>query len=240
MPEPGLFLDENIAQGYPSSGRLGPNDWQVGISDVDTGEVVEAGLKLPWCIDKEFSYLDYQCWIECELDSGIVVHRIVPQSVQGFDSLGSEDLSDTGIELANSAKGVNLTSQGNYTNIVQRMANSVYRFCLKGFGRRAGYQIPIPRLVSIGGVPAIPDDEKPQRASNRIVANNFGIPIYMAVWELWYTTAVPPIKAQAPPPNLAQHIGAISEADLPTGLQVPISLKDANAVPAAPPQQLPP
>ena len=101
-----------------------------------------------------------------------------------------------------------------------------------GWARRAGYQIPIPKLVTVAGVQAVPHDEVPQEAFNRIIGNLSGIPLWFARWQLWYTTAVPPRAAQDPPTELASHIGA--RAPLPTGVQVPVSIPDQNSAPSAP------
>lgn len=225
-----VFFNENVAQGLPASG----NGFKVGISDRDTiGNAPEKGTQLPWLIDPKFSWLDYVCWIECYLDSGIVVHRPLPQSAQDFDTLGSAVLNTS--NAATSTAGVNLVSSGNFSGVVQRMANSVYRFCLKGRAYRAGYQIPIPSLLSIAGVPAIPDDDPTnQKATNVIVANNSGVPIWHAVWELWYTVVVPPEAAQDPPDNLAEQTNA--RVQLPDGIQAPFSVPDNDAKPIQPPQ----
>lgn len=217
----GVFLNENRAQGIRGS------SFQAGISDTDTLVAPEIGANIPWVMAPELTYLRYHCWIECDLDSGIVVHRQLPQSNQQTDTLARGELDST--SLIKSKEGINLKSKGKFTDTVQRMANSHYRFCLKGFALRAGYQVPIPKLVKVAGVDAIPDDQEPQHAFNRIVANNSGVPVYYAEWRLWYTVAVPPKDDQNPPDNLMDQISASTPLPV-NGIEPPISYPDHDAV----------
>lgn len=227
-------------------------DYEPGISHSDDSNFLEQGVLFPWLVDPEVSWLEYQCFVECHLDSGVVTHRPLPQStlrtrpgsppIPDADTLSTFNVYDpkmgsSGVPGNNNLNtrtlGVNLKSKDDFEDVPQRMAHSIYRFCLKGHAIRVGYQIPIPRLESIGGIPAVPDDDPPQRASNRLVGNNSGIPIYMAQWELWYTVAVPPKEAALPPPNLAEHIRA--DRAVPDGIQVPVSLPDDNTTRLPPP-----
>jgi hypothetical protein len=223
---PGIFQNENKVHG------LQPNAaYQVGISDLDTlGNAPESGVNAGWLIDPDVSWLEYECWIECRLDSGVVTHRQLPQSVQSYDTLGQITVDDP--LMAVNKNGINLKSKGKFTGLVQRMANSVYRFNLKGRALRMGYQIPIPSLKSVAGVPAIPDDEDPQKAFCMLWGNYSGVPVYLAQWSLWYTVSVPPTKPQDPPADLADHIAATDQ--LPQGIQVPVTVPDSQAVRAAP------
>jgi hypothetical protein len=227
---PGVFLNENVAQNVGNA----TSAFQVGVTDVDTGAQPEIGLGAPWLFDPEVSFMDRYDWIEVELDSGIVVHRPLPQSAQDFDTLGQGDIYNKDFAGQTDTNGPNFKSNGTYTNLVQRMAASRYRFCLKGWCLRAGYQPCIPTLLEIAGVPAIPDDDPPQKVVGPIiVGNNSGIPIYYAAWALWYTTAVPPVQVQLPPPSLAQHIAADDE--LPDRIQIPVSTRDQNSTQNKPP-----
>jgi hypothetical protein len=221
----GLFLPENVAQGVISA------NFEAGIDDVDNINVPEADVESPWLIDKDVSWLDGEWWTETTLDSGMVVHKLLPQSAQNADTLSSGDIDASGFSIK--TDGINFKSAGNFTDIVQRMATSTYRICLKGWARRAGYQVPIPGLRTRGGVLLVPDDDLPQKVVGPcIIANNYGIPVWYARWELWYTLATPPVKAQIPPPNFAQHISATT--DLLKGIQVPITAPDAQSVRSGP------
>jgi hypothetical protein len=175
--------------------------------------------------------MDYQCWIVAELDSGIAIHRILPQTPQAIDQLATNFLEDSGFPT-NKEGGPNLKSKGSYTNIKQRMANSVYRFCLMGYARRAGYSIPFPKLKSVAGVAVVSDDDPPQQTVGPlIVANNSGIPIYYAEWKFWYTLLTPPKTTLDTPANLAEHI---APGTLPRGIQAPVTVPDQDAVSAFP------
>jgi hypothetical protein len=223
------FLNENVAQGSSLT-----NPFKIGITDTDNAALNEQSEYLPWKIDPVQSYMDYECGIYCELDSGMAIHRNLPQGSYAPDSLGSQDIN-SGIAQAASMNGVNLTSNGLFGDFVQRMANSRYRFCLKGWARRAGYQVTIPTMVAIqtplGAIPVVPDDEVPQKAMNVLLDNMSGIPIWFARWELWYTMIVPPTGQATPPADLADQVdaGALQEdATLTSGIQVPISVPDYN------------
>lgn len=215
----GIFVDENVLVG------LSPNaDFQVGISDTDPGTVLETDFLLPWVSDPATSWMDYQNELQCYLDAGLVLHKSLPQRVQTVDTLASSFLTDSGMDT--NVKGMNLVSHGQFTDSVQRMATSTYRFVLKGFGKRAGYPIPVPGLKSVAGVPAYPDELQWSRG-NVVIGNFSGIPIFFNQWELWYFVTIPPKTQQVPPPNLAQHIRA--DAKLPKGMQAPFSLQDQQA-----------
>lgn len=216
-----FFQDENKAQG--ATGRT-----EVGKSNVDSGQLAELGVQLPWVKDPEYSYLVYDCWVECVLDPGIALHRPLPQSPSPIDTLASADVAVIASSL-DTTHGVNHASQGRFTDIAQRMANSEYRFILHGFALRAGYKVPIPGLKSVAGVPAIPD--YPQRAYNKIVDNCSGIPLFLAEWELHYFVLLPPTSEQLPPPNIADHIRP--DVKLPEGMNVPLSQVDQNAIPGS-------
>ena len=223
-----FFINENIAKGLPKNAPF-----QAGRSDVDPGQILEKGLTLPWVINPRYSFEAYVMWLECYLDAGLVVHKSLPQVAQPFDTLASGQATDTNLD--NNILGVNLISQGSFTDTLQRMATSEYQFVLKGYATRAGYQIPVPGLKTIAGIPAYPGKLQ-WSLGNPIVANYSGIPIFHNRWELWYVVTVPPKKAQLPLSNLGQHITA--SVVLPQGMQVPYSETDQNAVASAPLRQV--
>ena len=226
------YLNENVARKLPT----GNGTFQAGVSDVDTGKNYEKGFPLPCIIDPQLTWIDYVCSLNCYLDSGIIVHKPLPQSVQSADMLGVGVLNSP--SFAAISGGVNLASAAKFTDVVQRMATSKYRFCLTGWARRIRFQIPIPAMKSVGGVPAIPDDEEPQEAGNVIIGNLSGVPVWFARWKLWYTVAQPPTTAQDPPQNLADHIGAQTTPS--PAIPLPTSYPDPDAKRTAPQQALPP
>lgn len=224
------FINNNVAQGLPANANF-----QVGVSDVDNDQSgsVEQGFILPWPANPQAGWLYYDCNVEVILDSGIVVHNRLPQVDKLPDTLSSCNLDDPNLAGLGDI-GVNLKSSDQYTDIVQRMGHSRYWFRLWGQALRVGKRIPIPGLKTIGGAPAIPYDKNPQWAFNRIFpgGNYSGIILWHAAWSLWYTTAVPPRSNVIPAVEPAAHIDG--NVKPPTGIQVPYTQPDDNAVKAAP------
>lgn len=225
-----VIQNENVSELVPPTG-----DYQAGVSNLDTGEPIENGVKLPYPQQPSISWLYYNCWLEFELDAGIVTHRHLPQSDPNPDTLGVIPFDATALETT--IGGVNTkTLDSSFNDFSQRMAHSVYRFCLKGNAIRVGLQVPIPTAVGtmVANCKPIPDDERPQRAFNKLVANYGGFPVFYAEWELWYTVTVPPTQQQLPPQNPASKI--VSDQIPPTdGIQVPFTVPDPNAVTTIPP-----
>jgi hypothetical protein len=222
-----LFKNENIVQGIAGGASA---NFKAGISNADAGQQIEQGFLLPWLIDPHVSWLEYRCWIETHLDAGMALHKPLPQANPTPDDLGTVAIDDYTADF--STKGINMTSTGNFTDVIQRMATSSYYFVLKGYALRVGYKVPIPKIVTVAGVPATPWTR--QFATNAIVGNLSGIPLWLAQWDKWYIVSLPPKAEQLPPPNLAMHIRA--DAELPDGIQAPFSQPDYNAVQTAPPK----
>lgn len=226
-----LFQNENVAQGLPQNGTF-----QAGVSDTDTaGLTLENGINIPWCSDPRATWMYYDVALASYLDSGIVTHRRLPQVDHVADTLASCFITDPNIDTL-TGRGVNLKSLDQFSDVVQRMAHSRYWFRLWGQAMRVGFQIPIPGAKRVGNVLLIPDDSQPQFAYNKIVGSYSGIPLWHAVWSLWYTLASPPSVQVAPTvPNLAAHIS--DAAALPTsGIQAPYSQPDSEAQPTQPTQ----
>lgn len=217
-----LFIDENIANGLPA-GTNTPQ--QAGRSNVYPGTRPEVGIGVPWVVDPEFSWLDYQCSLEVFLDAGQALHKCLPQSLAEADDLGSVDVTNYAQSIS-ATGGINLASLSKGVDVIQSMATSTYTFRLRGFARRAGYQIPIPKLIQVAGVPATPAEQ--QWAVNDLIGNMMGVPIWLARWDKWYYVALPPRKAQAPPANLAEHITGLVKP--PSTMQVPVGGPDQNSI----------
>lgn len=218
------FINENTANGIPDT-----SSFRVGVSDTDNDNTIENSLSIPWASDPQASYVYYDCNIEVFLDSGIAVHNQLPQN----NPTNPASLSANTIDAANFDQitniGVNLISQDQFTDIVQRMGHARYWFRLTGEALRVGYKIPIPSLKSIGGVSAIPYDKNPQYAFNKIApgGNYGGVILWHAAWSLWYTVSIPPINNTIPVADLAGHISA--DVAPPTNMQSPFTQPDDNA-----------
>lgn len=216
------FLNNNLAAGIPVNAPI-----QVGVSDTDSGTVNEQGITIPWPTSPVGSWVYYDCTISAMLDSGIVVHSRLPQVNNSADTLASCFFDQP--KLENQVGGVNLNCQDQYRDIVQRMGHARYWFRIWGQALRVGQRIPIPGIKTIGGQPAVPYDQNPQWAFNRIVprGNYGGIPLWMARWSLWYTIATPPTNK--PIPSKDPSAGITDTTAIPSGVQVPISQPDTNA-----------
>lgn len=225
------FINENIAVGLPED-----SEFEVGASDIDSGGILERNVLLPWPSDSRASWVYFDCTLGVMMDSGIVVHNRLPQVDRTPDTLAMCDFNDPNLDRL-TLGGVNLRCRDQYTDIVQRMGHARYWFRLWGQALRVGYQVPIPGIKTIGGVPAIPYDKNPQWAFNRIFpgGNYSGVILWHAAWSLWYTTAIPPVTQDIPAADPFAHING--DAPLPDklGVQAPFSQPDDNAVVSAPP-----
>lgn len=228
--------DNNAVFGIP------PNaPFQVGVTNVDqSAPPIEEGIGLPIAVGDSASWLYYECHVECHLDSGLVVHNVLPQynrrngNTFPYDSLASANLADPYLDTTEG--GVNITSGDQYTDVIQYMGHARYWFRLWGRAMRFGQQIPIPGLISIGGALAIPHDKNPQWAHNSIVpGGNFsGTIMWRAEWDLWYTTAAPPNNNYIPATDPAAHISNLVPPSDST-IQAPYSQPDDDAVVFGPP-----
>lgn len=217
------FKNTNTEFGLPEN-----SDFQVGRANRDNNEPFEEGSLLPWSSSPEGSYVYYECAVGAMLDSGIVVHNRLPQINRGIDTISVVDFDDPNMDQA-TGFGVNLNCQDQYQDIIQRMGHSRYWFRLWGQALRVGYQVPIPGIKTIGGVPAIPYDRNPQWGYNRITpgGNYGGLILWRAQWSLWYTTAVPPKHDRIPASDPSAHI--TGRASVPSNIQTPYSQADDNA-----------
>lgn len=225
------LVNENVLAGLRKGSKF-----RVGRSNVDSGSAIEKGVKLPWVSDRAASWVYFDCTIGTLLDSGIAVHNRLPQvDNKPIDTLASTVLGLDDPQLDVVAVGVQLKCRDQYTDIVQRMGHARYWFRIWGQALRFGYQIPIPGIKTIGGVPAIPYDKNPQWAFNRIApgGNYGGIILWHAQWSLWYTTATPPVNNDFPAADPSARI--TGKEPLPDGVQAPFTEPDSNAQRSGPP-----
>jgi hypothetical protein len=224
-----FLKNENVAQGLPPTSLV-----QAGVSNFDRAQAPEQGKRLPWSIDPATSWLDYSSSIACRLDSGMVLHKPLPQPRSSGmgpftpDTLASCYISPQDSNLDANIHGVNTISQGGYTDIIQQMASPDWRFLLYGFGLRMGYQVPVPGIKTVAGVPATPTIQ--WTSGNVIVANFSGIPVFRCEWRLYYIVSLPPTSPQTPPPNMAERIRGDQILPAGVGIQIPFSQPDPNAV----------
>lgn len=217
------FFNENTLIGLPPQA-----DYQQGKSDFDDDREVERNVSIPWGNNPAGSYMYYDCTVGAVLDSGIVTHQRLPQINPTPDTLASADFNDPRLDQYVD-RGVNLRSNDQYRDIVQRMGHSRYWFRIWGRAIRIAYKVPIPSIKEIGGVAAIPYDKNPQWAYNRIApgANYSGVVVWYAQWSLWYTVDRPPTNNNIPAVDLTAHISG--DAPIPDSWQAPWSEADDSA-----------
>lgn len=223
------FQNENTLFGLPVNAPF-----QVGRSSQDSlNPIAETGNGTPWPATTAANWVYYESAVECMLDSGIVVHNCLPSVNNAPDTLGTSVFASA--KFDRQLGGINLTSNDQYKDIVQRMGHARYWFRLRGRALRVGYPIPIPTLKSVGGVPCIPHDNNPQWAFNRVFpgANYGGVVMWHAEWSLWYTCAVPPVSNNVPVADPSAHVTGTMPP--PAVMQFPYSMVDDNVVAATPP-----
>lgn len=211
--------------------NIGPQN--AGILDViepsaadllDTIAAVELQAKIPGVPNPIMSWLVYQPELEVILDPRTVLHETLPQKSNPADNLGVYDINDPaeGESLQNVSYNVRPTNPG--TDIVQIIGTTSYILCFRGVALRAGYPIPIPKIIQWNAQLVIP--KNPQKVKTGIAANWNGVPIYFSRWELWYYVPSCPNKSYAdlPPANLAEKIDG--NTGLPNAIQPPVSAKE--------------
>lgn len=221
-------------------GLSASDQFQVGVSDLDDGQVTDKGMLLPWPSDPRTTWVYYDCTVGVMLDSGMVIHSHLPQVNNLPDTLASCDFDDPRLDSVRDV-GVNLKCQDQYADILQRVGHARYWFRLWGQALRVGLQVPIPGLKTVGGVPTVPYDKNPQWAFNRIFpGGNFGgFPLWHAQWSLWYSTLTPPKTNYVPSTDPVAKVSTRVSLPDPKGIQVPFSRPDDNSSLVSPAVQLP-
>lgn len=186
----------------------------------------EGLIRLPWVVDPGATWLAYRNWIENELDPGMALHKPLPTAAATPDTLAQVDLGTAAVQTKSTGSGVNLSPGRTYRDVLQRMATSTYRPLMRGWALRAAFQVPIPGLVSYGGVPAVP--QFPQRAYN-VLAGTLpgGIPLWYAQWELAYSvTGVQSTPGQTGPVPENPALLLRPDAELPETIRLPWTQPD--------------
>ncbi len=203
--------------------------------DLDKPVFPEDKAALPWARNPEHSWVDYRCWTEWQLDSGMALHKPLPQKKTSVDTLASVFFTDMAPETgyASSQKGVNLDSKGGGSDVIQRMATSTYRLAIKGWGVRVGYKVPPPGVRAANGSTLTP--ARQWTSANQLIGSLFGgVPVWMCAWDLNYImTRSPQGDGEPVPPNVVCVIRG--DAELPAAILVPRRTIDSNAV-SQPPQ----
>jgi hypothetical protein len=174
------------------------------------------------------SWIVYRCKLELVEDDRVVRHKPLnqptpPQPVnpganylrndrslrlQGFTRQGSTAGGNRllnsittdagGAARATGPQGAGVVSSA--PDMVQRVSSPNYRLVLSGWAVRAGYEIPTPRVDSVGGVKVT---QAHQHVAQEEVATIGGVPIYLAEWRIEYLLPDNPNRGLPVPVNPA-------------------------------------
>jgi hypothetical protein len=148
-------------------------------SKKDDGKPLEAGPKIR-NLTKESSWVTYRPGIRQRTRTNVVRHKPLPKPplnappignggglpslpisggvVGGLQATGKYSgppATDAGPALAQGALDTGDTTTGYPADVFQRAAAPTRTIVFSGFATRIGYRIPVPKLVSVGGLPAV-------------------------------------------------------------------------------------
>jgi len=216
----GLSTGTTIKQNPLLNGAMMRDDFL----DPDNGQTPETRFVMAAIPDPRASWLEYENTLIVDLDTGMVVHKSLPQENYDVDDLGTVDAYATSMPAYKSPTGgMNTISESGQSDFAQRAATSTFTIKLRGYAKRAGYQVPVPKLVSFGGV--TPTLLRQRVTSPEPVANYSGIPIFARAWEMTYQLTAPPTSQQLAPQNPAQRIAANTK---PTRVMAPVSVPETE------------
>lgn len=143
------------------------------------------------------SWLLYENKLRIETQDTTVIHQPLATSKIGTPS-GTNTLVSNSNYL-NSANGFQGQRVNAPESIIQQRSAPLHFVVMEGRAVRVGYEIPQPKLLTLGGVPMFPYNLPGDGFSMGIVGN-VGLPIYAAKWRLRYVLPRSPGTA-SPVPN---------------------------------------
>ncbi len=174
------------------------------------GNLFEATLKtILRNLDPENSWTEYQIEVVEEEYSNVVRHKPSPAIDRtlstgdpfGNPSKGPRPLPDgvlgpvpigqkaSAADDAVGAIGAPSKNGPNPPDYFQRAATPTRRIALQGFAVRVGYRVPVPRIVSVGGIAAV---EEYRWAAEKVISSIGDIPVFRTAWQIWYMLADAP------------------------------------------------
>jgi hypothetical protein len=140
------------------------------------------------------SYLEYKTGFAIENERPVT--RQAPQQASEGDQ-GSGNMYDTSaIQFPARQTGSSLSLS---PDTLQSGGPGQYSLTFYGSAKRAGYQIPRPRVVSVGGQTPV---EKTAKYICEHMGSCFGVPVFRAIWSILYllpsspSSVDPPIKIE--------------------------------------------
>lgn len=190
------------------------NDYLAARQAVDGGgfaELIRGTFPYPKAAD---SWVYYESELFVEVDNGVVSLRTLPQAILDAtdDLLGS--VNDLAGQAWDAISGVLPTAPnlggGNLLDNqiagetrVQRRVRGMPVVYLIGRAARAGYPVPIPRLINVGGVQPIPANrlDRGEGYAQGVKFAAGDTPIYTARWRLRHVLPQLPTGGLPIPPN---------------------------------------
>jgi hypothetical protein len=139
---------------------------------------------------KERSYAQFSTWVEPERETP--VSELAPIQEPEPEDADDGDVTDGAFLWDVSPPS------GSSNHIMQIGGLRSYRYRLRGYATRIGHPIPRPRLIAIGGRPAI---ERHARFYCRKVGKVMGVDVYQAAWDIQYILSKGPEDEIHPPKN---------------------------------------
>jgi hypothetical protein len=156
------------------------------------------------------SWMDFQPWLSVETESGLVIGSTLPptplsqgansgawqplvQGLPGGSALESTffpQAADVGLGQPgsqNQGSGNSLQATFDNPTFVQQRTQPIVYVTLHGYAVRAGFQIPIPQLLTVGGLTATPCGRADRgEGFEQTAIGNVTVPLYVAKWKLRY------------------------------------------------------
>ena len=149
------------------------------------------------------SWLDYSSHVYVLRDRAVVRHAILQQP----------DAEDGNFD-PQTTDGLRYPALSGLPDIMQRCGKSRYTATLQGAARRVGHPIPRPSLTQIGTATATEIDGD---FITRIEKNLFGVPVYVARWNIRYALETEPDLVE-PMYHLAQGVQSDGTTEQPDGV----------------------
>lgn len=154
-------------------------------------------------IDPRTNWLHYDGELTVKVTTNVMRHKLVGAVLKADPAgpnmpgiLGGVNALNPGVGLAGKPAGKLINKPAKPTpDVVQRRATPTYTAILSGRAIRAGMRVPIPKLVTLGGVEVVPDK---QVATEKKLATLAGVGIYGLSWSLSYLVPGEPADALIP------------------------------------------
>ena len=201
------------AGGYPSNQNAVPNNG----NQQTVSTAIQAVFPPP---SSARSWLDYVAFLTVEEDSGVVIGSTLPTSplITGKNSGAWQPLVGSGLPVSGvlestffpQAADVSLSGQQGTRNsppnttFAQQRTGPVVYVILHGYAiRGGGYQIPIPQLLQIGGMTAVPCNRSDcgEGFEQARIGSLNGAPLNLAKFRLRYVLQSTPMGPFVVPAN---------------------------------------